>query len=187
MHRISFEPLTDVTWKAFEQLFGPRGACAGCWCMTWRLTKADYELSKGDGNKSKTKKLAHSREPVGVLAFHGNKPVGWCAVAPREKYTRLEKSRVLKPVDDQPSWCVSCFFIDKSCRMKGLSVPLLKAAVDYAGTFGAKIIDGYPIEPKEKKMPDVFAWTGILSSYLKAGFVEVERHSPSRPIVRYYL
>ena len=155
--------------------------------MTWRLTKAEYELSKGDGNKSKIKKLAHSKEPVGVLAFDGNKPVGWCAVAPREKYRRLERSRVLKPVDDQPSWCVSCFFIDKSCRMKGLSVPLLRAAVDYAGAFGAKIIDGYPIEPKEKKMPDVFAWTGILSSYLKAGFVEVERHSSSRPIVRYYL
>lgn len=126
MHSISFEPLTDVTWKAFEQLFGPRGACAGCWCMTWRLTKAEYELSKGDGNKSKIKKLAHSNQPVGVLAFDGNKPVGWCAVAPREKYTRLERSRVLKPVDDQTSWCFM-FFYRQILPHERLVSPLVKS------------------------------------------------------------
>lgn len=186
-HPFTFKPLTEETWKSFETLFGPRGACGGCWCMTWRLAKSEFEKSKGEGNRKKIHKLVAGGDVIGVLAMNKDVPVGWCAVAPREKYIRLEKSRVLKPLDDQPVWSVSCFFIAKDYRAKGLSVPLLKAAVDYARIQGAQIIEGYPVEPKGKKMPDVFAWTGILSSYIKAGFVEEKRHSPARPIVRYYL
>lgn len=182
----TFRPLSKETWKAFETLFGPRGACGGCWCMTWRLMKNEFEASKGEENRKKIHRIMARGEPVGVIAFDGDAAVGWCAVAPREKYVRLEKSRVLKSVDDRPVWSVSCFFIAKAYRGKGLSVKLLKAAVDYAASFGATIIEGYPVEPKGTKMPDVFAWTGILSSYLRAGFVEEQRHSPARPIVRYY-
>lgn len=187
MDHFTFKPLTPETWKPFEALFGPRGACGGCWCMTWRLGKADFEKHKGEGNRRKMQSLVDAGETIGVLAMNRDVPVGWCAVAPREKYVRLENSRVLKPVDGNPVWSVSCFFIAKDYRKKGISVPLLKAAVGYAQAHGADIIEGYPIEPKDKTMPDVFAWTGILSTYLKAGFVEVKRHSPARPIVRYHL
>lgn len=187
MDLFTFEPLTKRNWKQFETLFGPRGACGGCWCMTWRLAKADFEKSKGEANRKKMRSLVDAGETVGVLAINGNVPVGWCAVAPRENYVRLEKSRSLKPVDDKPVWSVSCFFIAKDYRKKGVSVSLLTAAVEYARAHGAAIIEGYPIEPKGKLMPDVFAWTGILSTYLKAGFIEEKRHSPARPIVRYYL
>src|SRR5688572_9775218 len=139
----SFKPLTSETWKSFESLFGLNGACGGCWCMTWRLNKAEFDLSKGEGNKRKIKKLATNGEAIGIIAFHQSAAVGWCAVAPREKYPRLEKSRALKPVDDKPVWCISCFFIARSYRRKGLSVKLLKAAVDYAAAHGATIIEGY--------------------------------------------
>ncbi len=154
--------------------------------MTWRLSKGDYDRNKGEGNKRMMRDLVVANEPVGVLAFAGETAVGWCAVAPRAKYVRLEKSRSLKPVDDKPVWSVSCFFIAKEYRRMGLSVSLLLAAVDFAARLGARIIEGYPVESKTGKMPDVFAWTGILSTYLKAGFTEEKRHSPSRPIVRYY-
>src|SRR5687768_10787563 len=102
---LSFKPLSHETWDAFEKLLGPKGACGGCWCMTWRLQKADFEISKGEGAKKMMKNLVASHEHVGVLAFHNEEPVGWCAVAPREKYKRLEKSRALKPIDDNPVWC----------------------------------------------------------------------------------
>lgn len=182
--KYSFKPLTADTWEAFEQLLGPRGACGGCWCMTWRLHKADFDKGKSGGNKKAIQKLARKNEPIGMIAFAGNEPAGWCAIAPREKYIRLEKSRALKPVDDQPVWSVSCFFIAKAHRRKGLSVTLLKAAVQFAKDQGAEIIEAYPVEPKDKKMPDVFAWTGIVTTYTKAGFVEVARHTV-RPILRY--
>ncbi|HEX8039510.1 MAG TPA: GNAT family N-acetyltransferase [Chryseosolibacter sp.] len=182
-----FKPLTAETWKPFETLFGPRGACGGCWCMAWRLSKKEFDEAKGEGNKTKIRKLVKRGDDIGVLAFDGSIPAGWCAVAPREKYIRLENSRVLKPVDAKPVWSVSCFFVAKAYRRKGLSVKLLKAAVDFAASRGATIVEGYPVVPAGKKMPDVFAWTGILSSYLKAGFVEEKRNSPARPIVRFYL
>ena len=155
--------------------------------MAWRRSKKEFDEAKGEGNRAQMRKLAKRGDDIGVLAFDGDIPVGWCAVAPREKYVRLEKSRVLKPVDAKPVWSVSCFFVAKAYRRKGLSVRLLKAAVDFAASRGATIVEGYPVVPVDDKMPDVFAWTGILSSYLKAGFVEEKRNSPSRPIVRFYL
>ncbi|MFZ6011785.1 MAG: GNAT family N-acetyltransferase [Bacteroidota bacterium] len=184
---LTFKSLTTETWKDFEKLLGPRGACGGCWCMTWRLPKATYEKQKGDGNKRAIHNLVKQREQVGILAFDGDEPVGWCAVAPREKYVRLAKSRVLKPVDEQKVWSVSCFFISKSHRRKGVSIKLLNALLDHARKKKVKILEAYPVEPKDNSMPDVFAWTGFMNSFIKAGFREVKRHSPSRPIVRYYL
>jgi GNAT superfamily N-acetyltransferase len=183
---ISFKPLTIQTWKAFETLFGPKGACGGCWCMTWRFKKAEFEKHKGDGNKKAIYKLVKENEPIGMIAFAEDHAVGWCAVAPRGKYVRLENSRVLRPLDDKPVWSVSCFFIAKQHRRKGLSVKLLKATLAYAHEKGAKIVEAYPVEPKDDALPDVFAWTGILSTFSHAGFKQEQRHSPSRPTVRYY-
>jgi GNAT superfamily N-acetyltransferase len=183
---LTFKPLEKETWPAFVKLFGERGACGGCWCMAWRLGKAEFDAGKGGENKGSIQKLARSREPVGILAFFADEPVGWCAVAPREKYIRLERSRSLKPVDDEKVWSVSCFFIQKSFRRKGISVKLLKAVIDYASSLGAKIVEAYPVDPK-KDLPDVFLWTGLLASFKKAGFQEMKRNSPARPIVRFYI
>ncbi len=181
--KISFQPLTTKNWKDFELLFGPRGACGGCWCMTWRLKSADYEKMKGEKNKKAMKELVKKSSP-GILAYVDQKPAGWCAVAPRKEYVRLETSRVLMPVDDKPVWSVSCFFIAGEFRNKGLSAKLLKAAVHFAFSKGATIVEGYPVEPKNKKMPVVFAWTGFSSVYLKTGFTEVARRSETRPVMR---
>ncbi len=183
----SFHPLTPERWDSFAELFGEKGACGGCWCMTWRLTAGEYEKQKGSANKKAMQQLVKKNKPTGVLAFKGNKAVGWCAVAPREVYKRLETSRLLKPVDDKPVWSVSCFFIQKEFRNKGLSSQLLKASVDFAKKNGARIVEGYPQDPQKRKMADVFAWTGLTASFKKSGFVEVERRSETRPIMRYYI
>jgi GNAT superfamily N-acetyltransferase len=188
----SFSPLTSTNWNDFVELFGDKGACGGCWCMTWRLKTAEYNRHKGEGNKKLMKELVKKASP-GIIAYTGGKAVGWCAVAPRSEYTRLETSRILKPVDDKIVWSVSCFFIHKQYRQKGLSVQLLKAAVDFAILKGAKIVEGYPIETKPppagevwRGLPDVLAWTGFSSIFKKAGFIEVERRSDTRPIMRYF-
>ncbi|HEY6504704.1 MAG TPA: GNAT family N-acetyltransferase [Chitinophagaceae bacterium] len=189
----TFQPLGPATWNDFVELFGDKGACGGCWCMTWRLKAADYEKQKGEGNKKAMQQLVKKKKPLGILAFGENKAVGWCAVAPGSEYIRLKTSRVLKPVDDQPVWIVSCFFIQKNFRNKGLSTLLLKAAIDFAISKGANIIEGYPIDPKpppvgevRRELPDVFAWTGLSSTFKKAGFSEVTRRSETRPIMRIY-
>ena len=183
----SFYPVTKENWKDFENLFGERGACGGCWCMSWLLTKKEFDANKGVGNKRKMKKLVNSNAEPGILAYYENEPVGWCAIAPREKYIRLEKSRVLRPVDDQDVWSIPCFFIKKEFRRQSLSTEMLKAAVSYCKSKGVKIVEGYPAEPYANNIPAAFAWTGFPSSFRKAGFKEVIRRSKSRPIMRFHI
>jgi len=189
--KYSFFPVTNERWKDFEKLFGEKGACAGCWCMYWRLKQSVLDAQKGNGNKQAMKKIIISDNIPGIIAYHNNDPVGWCSVARREDFPRLANSRVLKPVDEKSVWSVVCFFIHKDYRKKGLSIALLNAAKKYVKSGGGKILEGYPIEPKKDKMPDAFAWTGLSAAFLKAGFKEVarrsERRSETRPIMRYYL
>ncbi len=183
---LSFKPLSIKNWEAFEKLFGERGACGGCWCMYWRLKNRDFEQQKGPGNKNAIKILVEEKQPVGILAYENDHPVGWCAIAPRTEYVRLENSRILKRIDEKPVWSIVCFFIDREFRGKGISVELIKVAVKYAITQGAAIIEGYPQIPKKDNIPPVFAYTGLASAFSRAGFEEVARRSETRPIMRFY-
>jgi GNAT superfamily N-acetyltransferase len=180
-----FRSLTVARWNDFEALFGEKGACAGCWCMLWRLTRREWESGRGAGNKAAMRAIVDSGEVPGILAYDRGRAVGWCAVAPRERYSALARSRVLRPLDGRPCWSVACLFIEKSFRRRGVSTGLLSAAANYARSQGAELLEGYPVEPKEgKHIPPAFAWTGISSAFLKAGFKEVARRSPTRPIMR---
>ncbi len=153
--------------------------------MFWRVSRKEFDANKGSGNKRAFRKLITSGAKPGVVAYLGKEPIGWCAVAPREDYIALERSRVLKPIDSKRVWSVSCLFIKKPYRRKGVSAQLLRAAVDFAAKQGAKIVEGYPVEPSMEKMPDPFLWPGIPSSFKAAGFREVERRSKLRPIMRF--
>lgn len=185
--RIKFLPLTKEIWADFEDLFGVRGACGGCWCMWWRINRKEFEKQKGEMNKQAMKSIVYSGEVPGIILYKDNQPIGWCAVGPRDHYSALERSRILARVDNQYVWSIVCFFIDKKYRDLGLSFHLIKAAIEYVKSQGGKVIEGYPVEPKKDKMPKVFAWTGFSSTFVKAGFHEVERRSETRPIMRYYL
>jgi GNAT superfamily N-acetyltransferase len=185
LSRIQFYPLTPSRWKDFETLFGERGACGGCWCMWPRLRRSDFQKQKGPGNKRAMKRLVESGPPPGLLGYADGQPVAWCALAPRETYRALTNSRILKPVDDQPVWSVTCFFVAKPYRRRGLSARLLDEAAKYARKQGARMVEGYPVEPKTNApSPDVFVWTGLASAFRKAGFEEAARRSPTRPIMR---
>ena len=180
-------PLIVDRWSDFERLFGERGACGGCWCMWWRLSHSEYERQKGDGNRSAMRTVVDSGEVPGILAYIQGEPVGWCSVAPRERFSRLTRSRVLKPIDEKPVWSIVCLFVDKRRRNRGLSVKLLRAAIEYVQEQGGEVLEGYPVEPRKDRMPDVFAATGLASAFRQAGFVECARRSPTRPIMRYVI
>ncbi|MFQ5794213.1 MAG: GNAT family N-acetyltransferase [Candidatus Bipolaricaulia bacterium] len=184
---LEFHPLTKERWADFETLFGERGASGGCWCMWWRLKRSEYELQKGEGNKRSMKAIVDSGEIPGILAYSEGQPVGWCSVAPRGSYPVLDRSRILKRIDEMPVWSIVCFFVEKNHREKGLSVQLLKAAIEYARDQGGQILEGYPVEPKKDRMPAAFAWTGLASVFKQVGFVECERRSETRPIMRFYI
>jgi GNAT superfamily N-acetyltransferase len=153
--------------------------------MTWRLERKTFQAGKKSGNKRALKKLVEGGARPGVVAYHGREPVAWCALAPRGEYSYLARSRVLAPVDDRAVWSVTCFFVAKPFRGRGVSVRLLRAAAEMAIARGANVVEGYPQVPYQAKAPDTFMWTGLPSAFEKAGFVEVARRSKSRPIMRF--
>ncbi len=183
---LRFEPVTIDRWGDFKKLFGPRGAIGGCWCMWWRLTRSEFERRKGEGNRQAMQAIVLSNEVPGILAYAGEEPIGWCSIATRPTFPVLARSPVLKPIDDEPVWSVVCFYIARAYRRQGVSLALLTAALGYARSQGAHIVEGYPIEPKKGSAPDIYAFTGMATTFRQAGFVEVARRSEHRPIMRYY-
>lgn len=183
--QLQFHPLVPSRWSDFEALFGERGACGGCWCMWWKLKRSDFLRQKGEANKVSMRRLVTSRNVPGILAYAAGLPIGWCAVAPRETYPVLDRSRVLKRIDNQPVWSVTCIFVKREYRNQGVSTQLLRAATKHVAKQGGTIVEGYPIEPKTNKMPNAFAWTGLASAFKKAGYIECARGSKIRPIMRF--
>lgn len=155
--------------------------------MYWRLPRSQWSAGKGNKNKNHFKKLVSSNEKPGVLAYAGKEPVAWCAVAPRAKFLSLARSRVLQPVDDKVVWSITCLFVKKPYRRRGISVALLRAAVEFAAKQGAKVVEGYPTIPTMQKTPDPFVFMGVPSAFKAAGFKEVARRSATRPIMRYQI
>lgn len=186
LSQLHFEPLTKDNWDKFEALFGQKGACGNCWCMSFRLKKSKFEIGKSDdGNKIAMKEIVWNNKPTGILAIYQNQAIAWSAFAPREDFIKLENSRVHKRIDDAAVWSIPCTFISKQYRRKGLSVKLLEGVIAYAKEMGINRLEAYPAIPTQEKLPDAFAWIGLYKSFEKAGFKIVDRTSKNRPMVRY--
>jgi GNAT superfamily N-acetyltransferase len=140
---------------------------------------------RSEMNRKALESIVSSGEIPGILAYANGEPIRWCSVGPREAYSALEPSRVLKRVDDRPVWSVVCFFVAKRFRGKGLARKLLRASVELVRKHDGKILEGYPVELTKGRIPDAFAYTGVASAFRQAGFVEVLRRSESRPIMRH--
>jgi molybdopterin converting factor subunit 1 len=181
--RFTIAPVTAEKWRDLERLFGERGACAGCWCQWPRLQGAEFKAGAGEPNKRRLRRLVESGPPPGLIGYWGAEPVAWLALAPRADYVRLERSRILTPVDDQPVWSVPCFFVARPFRKRGLTVRMLREAARYARTRGARILEGYPVDPPAR-VADAFVWWGLARTFEQAGFREVARRSTTRPIMR---
>ncbi|KRT76662.1 MAG: N-acetyltransferase GCN5 [Armatimonadetes bacterium CSP1-3] len=179
-------PVTPERWRDLETLFGERGAYGGCWCMWWRISRAEFSSNGNRGNRQEMKRLVDSGQAPGLLAYVRGEPIAWVSVGPRETFSALERSRTLKRVDDRAVWSVVCFVVAKPYRGTGLMTPLLRAAVDYAKRHGARIVEGYPIEVGGR-LSGYSGFTGVASTFRKTGFVEVSRASVRQPIMRYFI
>ena len=179
MDDFEFHPVTAERWSDLADFFQQNGNPNYCWCMRWRLKSSDFAADDAAGRRSKLEELVREKTPVGVLAYHEGKAVGWCSVAPRESYIALERSRVLPRLDPQPVWSVACFFIDRNFRQQGLASQLLTAAVEYAWSQGATIIEGYPVEPDKS-----YRFMGSPAVFERVGFEEAGTGKNGRIIVR---
>ena len=177
------EEATADRWDDFTTLMGPRGGAEGCWCMLWRLSARDYKAGQGDANREAMRDVFGEGSPR-LLAYDGETPIGWCSVAPRTAFPRLETSRNFKPVDDTPVWCVTCFFVVKAHRGKRVAERLLEAACDFAASRGGEAVEGYPTDTGGARDTRWFSWTGYLAAFERVGFREIARRSPKRPVMR---
>jgi GNAT superfamily N-acetyltransferase len=181
--KLTIHPLTLERWDDFETLFGKNGACAGCWCTWWHLGQSEWLAKKGETTKRMMRALVKKGPPPGLLAYAGREAVGWCALGPRAGYPRLARSKILAPVDDAPVWSVTCFFVRRDWRRRGVTVALLEHAARWVATQGGRILEGYPTDT-DKEQPGAFVHHGLLGAFRSAKFNEVARRSKHRPIVR---
>jgi GNAT superfamily N-acetyltransferase len=186
MGKLAFHAVTPDRWGDLESLFGPRGASAGCWCMWWRLSRAEFGRQSGEERRVGLKALVDAGQAPGILAYLSETPIAWVSVDRREAYPPLERSRTLKRFDDQPVWSIVCFFVAKPYRGQGMMVDLVRGAVDYAARQGARIVEAYPVDPGGRTVSGSSeGYMGLVSAFRKAGFEEVARRSPRQPIMRY--
>ncbi|HZF16995.1 MAG TPA: GNAT family N-acetyltransferase [Steroidobacteraceae bacterium] len=166
--------LTRRDWPHIETLFGERGACAGCWCMFWRVpgSRTQWQARLGERNKRAFRRLVEAGRVRGCLAFAGRDPIGWVSIGPKIEFPYFERSRSIPASADAREWCVTCFYVPARWRSKGVASSLLAAAVELAGKSGARLIEGYPLVPKHAhaRAPAAFAWTGVPRLYEQCRF-----------------
>ncbi len=183
--KLEVRPLTKARWKDVVELFNRPGASIprGCWCMYYRKTGGHGGVGPAAANKRALKSLVDRGYAPGLIGYEDGRPVGWISLSPREDYPKLQRSPVMKPVDEKPVWSIVCFFVDKKARGQGVSEKLLKGAMDYARSQGATLLEAYPVDKDEPSQPD-FMWFGAKTMYDRAGFKEVARRKENRPVVR---
>jgi GNAT superfamily N-acetyltransferase len=181
--KLTIRPLTPDLWPALEDLFGKNGACNGCWCMYWRIG-VSYRKNPREKNKTAFRAIVKHGPPPGLLAFDGDVAVGWCQLTPREALPVLDRTWRLRRVDDLPVWALSCLYVRKGYRRKGVTSILIAAALKAARRAKAPALEAYPFDAK--KSPSATG-TGYVSTFARAGFKIMARRVPARPIMRHDL
>ena len=178
-------PLTSDRWDDLTALFGGRGAYSDCWCMWWRVPNKEFMANRGEGNRCALQALVAGGTVPGLLAYAGGQPVGWISLGPRAGYGRFAATRspTYQPVDDEPVWSIVCFYIDARYRRRGVARALLAAAIAYARAQGAHILEAYPNSVAGKANSNSI-YMGTESMFAAAGFAEVARRRPDRPVMR---
>ena len=177
---LKIRPLTPDLWSALTDLFGENGACNGCWCMYWRIGSA-YRKRIHSDNKAAFREVVKLGPPPGLLAFNDDLPVGWCQLTPRDSLPWLDRTWRLKRADDVPVWSISCFYVRKGYRRKGITAALIAAAIHTAKSVGAPALEAYPLDAR---LTPSASGTGYVSTFVRAGFRIAYRRTPPRPIMR---
>jgi GNAT superfamily N-acetyltransferase len=184
---VEVRPLTRETWPDLSALFGEGGDPKTCWCMFWRVRSKDWSFANAAEARDGMRALVEADpDPApGLIAYADGRPIGWVSVAPRDHYQRIVNSRVRPALDDVPVWSIVCFVVSRAARGQGVTTRLLDAAMDYARAHGAPALEAYPVRPTARRVPAAVGYTGLLSTFEKAGFRVVhEIDSPQATVQR---
>lgn len=175
-------PITAERLADLEKFSQGHGTFRYCSCMKWRMSSTEFKTSSKDDRISELAGLVRKGLPVGVLAYSGAEPVGWCSIAPRTTYRGLERYRKLQRVDDTAVWSVVCFFVGRGHRGQAVTAALLHGAVRYAHEQGAEAVEGYPVQPGS----GLYTYMGSPGTFRQAGFRDVTPDGRERMVMRWY-
>lgn len=183
---ISVVDATPDRWPAVELVMGTRGDPSRCWCQYFHLRGAAWRTSTRASNRAGLRAQVDAGLPPGVLAYEDDEPAGWCGVGPKRGYPRLAASTVAASTGDADGvWAVTCFVVRVGMRRRGIADPLLAGAVDLARRHGARIVEGYPVDPRVREsVSSSELYHGPLGVFERAGFAEVTRPFSGRAVVR---
>ncbi len=182
-------PLTPERWPDLENLFGPQGPCYGCWCNHFRMPQKQRMPLLGEGARRLFEERVRTGPPPGVLAYDADMPVGWLQVGPRADIPEWNNPRRAStpladaPAEDERNWAASCFFVRKGFRGKGVTAALLDGAIGFARESGARLLEAAAMDHEFKRSSEGL-YVGPERVFLRAGFTEVARQKPGRPLLR---
>jgi GNAT superfamily N-acetyltransferase len=153
--------------------------------MWWRKKRKDFDRDQGQVNREQMCALVEEGIVPGILVYRDHAPIAWCSIAPREQFGSLERSPVLRRLDDEPVWSLVCMFIDPGWRGLGLAVEVVSLAVEYAYKNGAEIIEAYPSISRGVKQAPVSIFMGTQKVFEQVGFVVSKQASKSKLIMRH--
>lgn len=183
---MEIHPLTGDRLDDLARLFETHTATRGCHCRCFLVTNREYQRDWGAENRARFEEFAkHADPPAGLVAYHDDEPVGWCAVGPRSRYTRALRSNIMSqrdPGEDDDVWLVPCFFVRVGYRGRGIIYTLLASALDLAQSHGAKAIEGFPLVGGKRHRAD--GYYGRESVFATCGFTPVAQPSPGRRVMR---
>ncbi|MBD8023839.1 GNAT family N-acetyltransferase [Microbacterium gallinarum] len=188
MAQITIEPATPARFDDAQHALTGGGDGRHCQCQWWTITNAQFNALSTDERRELLRDEIESGPPPALIAYVDGEAAGWVRVGPRTAQVRLSRTKLFaaseEPWNDDTVWAVSCFVVRKEHRGAGLNAQLLDAAIAFARDGGARVVEAYPVDPtlgRKKSSNDLYH--GVVSTFLSAGFREIARPSPDRPIM----
>lgn len=166
---MSIEVRPATAFEDVKALVGPKRADASvCWCLSYRIPSTVNNAMRGQERGEFVARLLEEG-PLGVLAYDGDVPVGWAAIAPRSA-TTFARNRKIPHVDDLPVWSLWCIRVRPGHRGQGISHHLIEGAVAFAREQGAPAVEAYPLDNGDAKVDQTMAYAGLRANFEAAGF-----------------
>ncbi|MCW5877545.1 MAG: GNAT family N-acetyltransferase [Anaerolineales bacterium] len=175
---LTFREVTQANWADMAELFESKGAPGYCWCMAWRPLAGDRNKASNAQRKQALQSMVQAGTPVGILAYQGDKAVAWCSIAPRPSHNALGGADYVDVAAHQV-WSLTCFYVPRALRGKGIMRGLLRQAVETARGRGARIVEAYPVDPDSPS----YRFMGFVAAFEQAGFSETGRAGSRRHVM----
>lgn len=172
MKTIETKAISADTWNDFVSLMQTDTQCSECWCLNHREQRG---CATGILAQKKMQKLIEENKVGGLLAYQDQICIGWIAIDPISKLVGHD----CQPSGKLNEWSIHCIFVKDGFRGQGISSELIRPAIEFAKSHGAKLISAFPIpSAKRSQFPvNKAEFSGRFSTYLKMGFIPSEEHS----------